>query len=57
MSTRLIAALAGYVLGYVIANSCGVAEKDQLLIMFTTLLSIAIAKEIEKEWIKPKKGE
>ena len=57
MTIRLIAVLAGYVLGYVITNSCGVAEKDQLLIMFTTLLAIAIAKEIENEWIKLKKGE
>lgn len=52
MTIRLIGALSGYVFGYVITNSCGVAEKDKLLILMTTLLAIAIAKEIEKEWIK-----
>lgn len=52
MMVRILGAIVGYVVGYWITTSCGMAEKDQVLIMLTTLLAIAIAKEIETEWIK-----
>lgn len=52
MTIRTLGAIAGYFVGYIITNSCGVGEKDQLMILMTTLLAIAIAKEIETEWIK-----
>lgn len=52
MTIRTLSVIVGYAVGYVIANSCGIAEKDQLLILMTTLLAIAIAKEIKTEWKK-----
>jgi hypothetical protein len=55
MTIRILGAVAGYFLGHIITNYCGVAEKDQLLMLCTTLLAMAIGKEIETEWLK--KGE
>lgn len=52
MTIRTLSVIAGYAIGHVITNSCGVAEKDQLLILMTTLFAIVIAKEIETEWKK-----
>lgn len=52
MTIRVLGSIVGYFVGYLIVNSCGVSEKDQLMILMTTLLATAIAKEIEMEWIK-----
>lgn len=52
LTMRLLGAILGYGIGYVITASCGAAEKDQVVILFTTLLGMAIAKEIKEEWMK-----
>lgn len=52
MMTKLLSAISGYLIGYVIVHYCSIYDRDQLLIMCTTLLAMQIAKEIKEEWEK-----
>lgn len=52
MIHQLLSAITGYIIGYILVNCCAVYDRDQLLIMCTTLLAMQIAKEIKEEWGK-----
>lgn len=52
MITQLLSAVGGYIIGYILVNCCNIYDRDQLLIMCTTLLTMQIVKEIKEQWIK-----
>lgn len=52
MITQLLSAVSGYIIGYILVTCCNIYDRDQLLIMCTTLLTMQIVKEIKEQWIK-----
>lgn len=52
MIAQLLSAVGGYFFGYVLVNYFTIHDRDQFLIICTTLLAMQIAKEVKEEWEK-----
>lgn len=52
MITQLLSAVSGYIIGYILVNCCNIYDRDQLLIMCTTLLAMQVVKEVRQDLAK-----
>lgn len=52
MITELLSAICGYIIGYILVHCCSVCDRDQFLILCTTLLAIQIVREVKQDLAK-----
>ena len=52
MTTKILGAITGYLTGFGFLRYFDMYGRDQLLLLFTTLLAIEVITQIEKEWMQ-----